>query len=330
MAYLHGRASLTPDPVKAMELFAKAADLGWAEAQLQLGLLFMGTAGQKSDYKLALKFFTLASQQGNTLAFYHLGLMHASGLGVFQSCSTATEFLKNVAERGRWSRMMTSAYLEYWAGNFNAAYMQYLVLAELGYEVAQSNVALMLEDGDVSFISENERLSRALFYWKRSAGQGSALARVKLGDYHYYGWGTEVNYEQAIQEYRLASDVQRNAQAMFNLAYMHEQGFGFKRDIHLAKRFYDMAAEASMDAQIPVALALLKLSCYFALEYIQKNPMVESLLRLFSGTAEEEEPSSEEPKADAVDVPLMDWDFYIIPLVLGALAFIFLFIRFQR
>lgn len=42
MAYLHGRASLTPDPVKAMELFAKAADLGWAEAQLQLGLLFMG------------------------------------------------------------------------------------------------------------------------------------------------------------------------------------------------------------------------------------------------------------------------------------------------
>lgn len=52
---------------------------------------------------------------------------------------------------------------------------------------------------------------------------------MKLGDYYYYGLGTPVNYEQAIQEYRLASDVQRNAQAMFNLAYMHEQGLGFKQ-----------------------------------------------------------------------------------------------------
>ncbi len=55
------------------------------------------------------------------------------------------------------------------------------------------------------------------------------MARVKLGDYYYYGRGTDVDYNQAIQEYRLASDIQRNAQAMFNLAYMHEQGLGFKR-----------------------------------------------------------------------------------------------------
>ena len=61
--------------------------------------------------------------------------------------------------------------------------------------------------------------------------QGSSSSRVKLGDYHFYGLGTEVNYEQAIQEYRIASDVLRNAQAMFNLGYMHEHGLGFKRVI---------------------------------------------------------------------------------------------------
>lgn len=52
-----------------------------------------------------------------------------------------------MAERGRWSRLLTSAYLEYWAGNYPAAFLQYVSLAELGYEVAQSNAALMLEDG---------------------------------------------------------------------------------------------------------------------------------------------------------------------------------------
>ena len=48
------------------------------------------------------------------------------------------------------------------------------------------------------------------------------MARVKLGDY-YYGQGTEVNYEAAAGQYRIASDKQSSAQAMFNLAYMYEQ-----------------------------------------------------------------------------------------------------------
>ena len=43
-----------------------------------------------------------------------------------------------------------------------------------------------------------------------------------------------------------------------------------KQDIHLAKRFYDMAAETSMDAQIPVTLALTKLGILFSMEYIQE------------------------------------------------------------
>ena len=53
-------------------------------------------------------------------------------------------------------------------------------------------------------------------------------------------------------------------QAMFNLGYMHELGLGMKRDIHLAKRFYDMAAETSVDAKVPVAMALAKLAVVFA------------------------------------------------------------------
>ena len=47
---------------------------------------------------------------------------------------------------------------------------------------------------------------------------------------------------------------------MFNLAYMHENGLGLRKDIHLAKRFYDMASETSGEAHVPVALALFKLN----------------------------------------------------------------------
>lgn len=41
------------------------------------------------------------------------------------------------------------------------------------------------------------------------------------------------------------------------------------QDIHLAKRFYDMAAEASPDAQVPVFLALCKLGLIYTLQYLQ-------------------------------------------------------------
>lgn len=42
------------------------------------------------------------------------------------------------------------------------------------------------------------------------------------------------------------------------------------QDIHLAKRFYDMAAEASPDAQVPVFLALCKLGLLYTLQYLQE------------------------------------------------------------
>lgn len=64
----------------------------------------------------------------------------------------------------------------------------------------------------------------------------------------------------------MASEQQHNAQAMFNLGYMHEQGLGMKKDIHLAKRCYDLAAETNTDAKIPVALALLKLLVLYKIE----------------------------------------------------------------
>ena len=58
---------------------------------------------------------------------------------------------------------------------------------------------------------------------------GYTIARVKIGDYHYYGQGTEIDYEAAAAHYRMATEQQHNPQAMFNLGYMHERGLGMKQ-----------------------------------------------------------------------------------------------------
>ncbi|XP_068255167.1 protein sel-1 homolog 1 isoform X2 [Nyctibius grandis] len=268
MAYLYGRGV----PVNyelALKYFQKAAEQGWVDGQLQLGSMYYNGIGVKRDYKQALKYFNLASQGGHILAFYNLAQMHATGTGVMQSCHTAVELFKNVCERGRWSERLMTAYNSYKDGDSNSAVVQYLLLAEQGYEVAQSNAAFIL-DQKAGIVGENETYPRALLHWNRAASQGYTVARIKLGDYHFYGFGTDVDYETAFIHYRLAAEQQHSAQAMFNLGYMHEKGLGIKQDIHLAKRFYDMAAEASPDAQVPVFLALCKLGVIYSLQYVRE------------------------------------------------------------
>ncbi|KAK3093184.1 hypothetical protein FSP39_012366 [Pinctada imbricata] len=270
MLYLNGKG-VDKDLTKAFRQFSLAADQGWAEGQLRLGLMYYGGRGVKRDYKMAVKYFNLASQGGHVLAFFNLAQMHATGNGVLRNCHTAVELFKNVAERGKWSEMLSEAYNLFKEGNINQALLKYTFLAELGYEVAQSNVAYLLDQGDVGLFEEREVFERALLHWSRAAAQGSTIARVKMGDYHYYGYGTKIDYETAASHYRLASEQQHNAQAMFNLGYMHEQGLGLKQDIHLAKRFYDMAAETSIDAHVPVTLALFKLAFLYGSELFNKE-----------------------------------------------------------
>ena len=71
------------------------------------------------------------------------------------------ELYKNVAERGKWGELMMEAHADYRRGRLIAQYsyiilfskfprydealLKYLLLAELGYEVAQSNAAYILD-----------------------------------------------------------------------------------------------------------------------------------------------------------------------------------------
>ncbi len=61
--------------------------------------------------------------------------------------SVVLQLFKSVAERGKWSYLFTDAYVAYKAGDIETALLKYYLLAELGYEAAQSNVAYILDKG---------------------------------------------------------------------------------------------------------------------------------------------------------------------------------------
>jgi len=267
LMYLEGRATEVNQKT-AVKYFKQSADQGWNEGQMRLGLAYLKGTGVQKDPKEAYKYLQLASREqqagfGNLLAFWYMAEIHSRGIGVLPNCDRAVAYYKYVAEHGIWNRLFLHSWSLWKNKNVDSAYALYSYLAELGYEKAQSNVAAILDSHELDVNYYNDiRYSKALNAWKRAAGQNFAAARLKVGDYYWFGKGVDVDYIEAAEHYRRAADEtdsRASAQAYFNLGWMHHTGQGLPKDFHLSKRFYDMAAERSPEANLPSTIALVGL-----------------------------------------------------------------------
>ncbi|XP_075451047.1 protein sel-1 homolog 2 [Ascaphus truei] len=260
LLYLQGKG-VTVNYGEAFRYFNKSAVKGWTSAKFQLGIMYYNGLGITKDYKNAYRYLHIASRGRHPLASFNLAQMYAKGTGVLRSCQKAVQLYKNVCELGIWSEMFLPAYYAYRRGDIDSSLIQYLLLAEIGYESAQSNAAYILESQRVNIFSKDHIYPLALLLWKRAAAQGNALARIKIGDYYFYGHGTERDLIAATTQYSLAANEHQSAQALFNLGYMIEHGLGIDKDIPLARKLYALAARASPEATIAffVFFAILKL-----------------------------------------------------------------------
>lgn len=269
----------------AMELFKTSADQDYAPALVQMGRLYLDQGGQ-DDVRIANNYFELAGRHGSIEAHYYIAEMIHHGVGREKLCGASLTYYKSVAEKAEplvasWG----DANEAYEAGDYELAFLHYLLAAEQGYEKAQTNVAFMLDSvqsqlpisqwfrkakGE-SRLLENPGL--ALVYWTRSSRQSNVDALVKMGDYYFYGIGAESNIAKAVQCYTGASDYSQSAQALFNLGWMHENGIGLVQDFHLAKRYYDHALEVNEEAYLPVTLSLFKLRLRSAWNTITHGPI---------------------------------------------------------
>lgn len=257
--------------IKATELFKAAAEQDYSPAQVALGILFLdqGTAG---DITVAHRYFELAARYGHIEAFYFLAEMIEQGIGRDRSCGLAAAYYKNVAEK---AEPLVSSFAEanaaYENGDLELALVDYMFAAEQGYERGQANVAYMLDQQKSKWSLPSwlvissprpkllQNAALALIYWTRSAKQSNIDSLVKMGDYYLSGIGTHADTEKAASCYTAACEYHQSAQALYNLAWMHENGIGLTQDFHLAKRYYDLALETNEEAYLPVTLSLFKL-----------------------------------------------------------------------
>ena len=85
---------------KALASFTKVADQGYAEAQYNLGTMYMDGRGVTQDDKQAVAWYRKAADQGYAMAQYNLGVMYENGRGVAKDERRAIEYWKMAARQG--------------------------------------------------------------------------------------------------------------------------------------------------------------------------------------------------------------------------------------
>eukprot|EP00835_Amoeboradix_gromovi_P001619 NODE_78_length_23131_cov_0.599427.p1 type:complete len:757 gc:universal NODE_78_length_23131_cov_0.599427:6777-4507(-) len=246
---------------KAITMYTKAAERQDAYGLTRLGKYYK----DNKDYIASSNYLNIASHLGNVQASYLLGDMLENGLGVTSDCKQAVSLFKKVAETGyEWFYPYTVHAYESLANNdVENSLINYLFASEMGIELAQVNLAYLIDN---KIVTSNSSISLpielrklALTQFHRASNQGNIDARIKAGDYHYIGFGVEEDKKQAFEYYKAASD-DRSSYAAWNLGYMYENGIGVVQvDYNMAMRFYDLAYEYNKDTWLVVSLSNLKL-----------------------------------------------------------------------
>jgi uncharacterized protein len=98
--YILGRG-VPQDTKQAVDLWSKAADQGnSANAQFNLGVMYRQGKGVPADDKQAVSYWAKAAEQGHTQAQLYVGIMYAQGAGTAQDKVQAYKWFSIAADKG--------------------------------------------------------------------------------------------------------------------------------------------------------------------------------------------------------------------------------------
>ena len=160
-----------------LEVLRNAAEKGEKNAQFRLGAIYGGVHyeypqpcwkdesptmfDEEIDYNRAAYWYTLAAEQGHSIALNNLGIAYKEGKGVKRNLVKATKYIKKAAEQG--------------------------------YSLAEKNYGDMFRDGDVCisvedsitgnmnlYIKSKPNIKKAKEWWEKAAQHGNLQAKKNL------------------------------------------------------------------------------------------------------------------------------------------------------
>ncbi len=261
--YEQGGHGITADRKEAVRWYQKAIELGYDEVPEAI-LDYSDTAaarleelqgdeaiecagrgyeaGQRGDYREAVRWYLKAADKGSAPAMYNLGIYYHNGTGVIQNYVQAFQwFCKAANAEHVWAMYMVGLY--YYNGHgmaqdYNRAVYWYRKAADKGDEDAMCQLGACYEFGQ----GVSQDYVQAVGWYHKAASKGQRSAMFKLGACYDNGRGVNQNYTQANQWYRKAAD-KGHADAMNNLGVNYQNGWGVPKDLRQAAAWFRKAAE---------------------------------------------------------------------------------------
>lgn len=270
LIYFNGVGDTRVDYERAMRLFKVSARKGHADGVYNTGVLLSEAHPQRAQ-----EYLEASAHVGHMKAQFKLARLKekarfsAAGSQIGPSagpCEDIVRLYKQVAENSREGieLLESAAAAFFFANDWQQALQLYLVAAEMGYEVAESNAAWLLErrqqfpwTGSTASQPTNERrLYEKLV--QRGVAQDSPDAHVRYGDLLF----AKANFALAMLQYELADYLSygKHGRALFSMAFMHEKGLGVhSRSLEQARLYYELVASVEPTLYEVVWLIRLKL-----------------------------------------------------------------------
>ncbi|MCK9454736.1 tetratricopeptide repeat protein [Sulfurimonas sp.] len=204
---------------KAMSIFNELSDKGDAQAQTELGHIYVNGLGVKKDVLNAKKYWEKAAEKNNVDALYYLGLMYYKGVGVTQDYRKSLDYWKRAAKQNDGESAFSVGY-------------QY----EYGQGVKQD-------------------YNKAIKYYKSGSKDGNANASNSMGIFYEKGKGVPVDRKSALKWYQKAAE-QGSVISMYNIGLLYYNGTaGIKQDHRKSLDYWKRAAEQGfVDAEVALGI----------------------------------------------------------------------------
>lgn len=227
----------------AIKYYELATDLNCLDGFYKLGIMYrFGYGLDSADNTKALQLFTRAAELGSASAQCSLGECYALGLGVEKNIPLALTYLNQSAE----SEFPQALYLlGYHYYNGEGIDKDYTVAFDMYHRAAS------LDHSDAQFslgimykhgIGLVANDGEALKWFRKAAFQGHARAQNNVGSCYYFGLGAAKDRKEAVGWFK-KSAMQDNPAAQHNLGECYANGRGVSQSYEEAFRWFRRAAE---------------------------------------------------------------------------------------
>lgn len=249
--YLTG-TDVPKDPVKAADLFLKAADLNHPRSQYQLGLMYVDGIGLERDTDEARQWLSKAADAGLADARDVLNNLQPRNTSDVETVSdvktvtvaTAADTIVQSTKQITKEPLLTPQSPAQQEPAARARASQAPILSELERQADSNDPAAQYTLGLNYLLGRNnydKNTQQGLHWLTKAADNQYTEAQIELGNLYFRGIEVERDYEQAAHWLQPAAQS-GDAEAQYLLGRLFQKGWGVARDKSVAIMWYRRAA----------------------------------------------------------------------------------------